>query len=50
MLETILLIIIILWLVGQIPSINSSLPNGNILHILLVIVIIIVILRILRIA
>lgn len=45
MLETILIIILILWLLGQIPSVNSSLPNGNLIHVLLVIVVIIIIFR-----
>jgi hypothetical protein len=50
MLELIIVIILVLWLLGNIPQINSNLPNGNIIHLLLVIVVIIVVLRLLGIA
>ena len=47
MLYTILLILVILWLIGNLPSINSSLPNGNLIHILLVVIVFLIILKLL---
>jgi hypothetical protein len=52
MLNTIIIILIVLWLLGYFgPTVFSGFPrSGNIIHTLLVIVVILVILRILGIA
>ncbi len=52
MLNTIILILIVLWLLGYFgPTVFSGFPrSGNVIHTLLVIVVILVILRLLGIA
>jgi hypothetical protein len=52
MLNTIIVILLILWLIGYLgPNVFSSFPrSGNIIHTLLVIVVILLILRLLGVA
>ena len=48
MLETIIIILLILWLLGFFGKVRLPLLSGNLVHVILVIVVILVLLRLLR--